>query len=414
MLKDTYIQIHEMLDMVKKAIKYLRNFSDEEYNQFSDSLEKDLENTIMTINMELLDSPSVCFYDMNYQNRKRAPDHREKQISQYEKWIDKITDILERRYGAKNVWDEKFFRLMDYVHSVNFEQIIENAKCCLKKRGDNEISSLCRYYQMFQEFWGTLDVTHNRYDVLQNRVTVLKEHREDFMWLYGNLGDQRSKLVLVNILYNWITFDLECIQKMKEANFTDYFDLDLVCCDDEEVFVDLGAWQGDSTLNYIQTYGKYKKIYCYEIDGFNMQKLRVNLSEYSDIEYKMKGVGNRNYKGYLAADHSDSSCSKITDQKTDHEIEIVRLDDDIKEKVTLIKMDIEGAEQDALLGCRRHIREESPKLLISVYHNNEDIWKIPRMILEMNPDYQIYLRSNGAQWGPAEIVLFAVIDRVKD
>ena len=77
-------------------------------------------------------------------------------------------------------------------------------------------------------------------------------------------------------------------------------------------------------------------------------------------------------------------------------------------RVTFIKMDIEGAEQDALRGSIRHIQEESPKLLVSVYHNNEDIWKIPRMITDMDSDYQLYLRSNGKQWGPAEIVLLAI------
>ncbi len=96
------------------------------------------------------------------------------------------------------------------------------------------------------------------------------------------------------------------------------------------------------------------------------------------------------------------------ENNTGREIEIVSIDEDISEKVTLIKMDIEGAEQEALLGCKRHIQEESPKLLISVYHNNEDIWKIPRMVDEMKQDYHFYLRSNGNQEGPAEIVLFAL------
>ena len=87
---------------------------------------------------------------------------------------------------------------------------------------------------------------------------------------------------------------------------------------------------------------------------------------------------------------------------------MVALDDDIDEKITLLKMDIEGAEQAALSGSIRHIQEEKPKLLISVYHNNEDIWKIPRMIIDMVPEYQLYLRSNGGQWGPSEIILFAI------
>ena len=104
----------------------------------------------------------------------------------------------------------------------------------------------------------------------------------------------------------------------------------------------------------------------------------------------------------------DATRNTIENYDTGKEIEVVSLDNDVADKVSLIKMDIEGAEQQALLGCRRHIKEEHPKLLISVYHNNEDIWKIPRMIDNMDKDYHFYLRSNGKQWGPAEIVLFAV------
>lgn len=92
-----------------------------------------------------------------------------------------------------------------------------------------------------------------------------------------------------------------------------------------------------------------------------------------------------------------SSCDKVTEQDTGKRIEMVRLDDDISEKVTLIKMDIEGAEQDALLGSIRHIREEKPKLLISVYHINEDIWKILRMIIDMDPDQRDGDRAGGPQ-----------------
>lgn len=112
--------------------------------------------------------------------------------------------------------------------------------------------------------------------------------------------------------------------------------------------------------------------------------------------------------GGYAVCNPQSTINRITDDPAGEEIEIVSLDEDIREKITLIKMDIEGAEQDALTGCIRHIREEKPKLLISVYHNNEDIWKIPKMIYDMNEDYQFYLRSNGWQWGPAELVLFAI------
>ena len=274
-------------------------------------------------------------------------------------------------------------------------------------QGRETVQRLCRYYQQYSEFWGTLDVDHGCYDVILNRIAVLKDHQGDFQWLYEKLEDQRSRMVLTGILYNWLTFNLDCLRRIKEANYTDYFDLDLVECDEREVMVDLGAWTGDSALNYINTFGRYKKIYCYEIDDSSVEKMKKNLGEYPNIEFRNKGVGNQKGVKYMEGT-AESTINRIVDFPTGKRIETVRLDDDIEEKITLIKMDIEGFEQNALEGSIRHIQEDSPKLLISVYHNNEDIYKIPRMIFEMNPNYKLYLRSNGTQWGPAEIVLLAI------
>ena len=84
------------------------------------------------------------------------------------------------------------------------------------------------------------------------------------------------------------------------------------------------------------------------------------------------------------------------------------LDDDIGEPLTFIKMDIEGAEQAALRGCSQHIRKERPKLALSVYHNFEDLWKLPRMIEELVPGYRFFLRYHGGDLWPTEITLLAL------
>ncbi len=407
MTKNVYLQMRKMLDMVGDAIGYIMDL-DEGDCQLIDSLEKDLIYTIENVNIELLYSPKVGFCRLDdLDKRKGRPGYKQEVVIQYVSWLDKITGILEEQYHTENVWEERFIRLMDHSQYVDRDLTIGIVKDALFSKSAEEIAHLCRYYQTFHVMWGTLDVLNDRYDVIVNRVTALKEHREDFLWLYGQLSDQRSRLVLTGMLYNWVTFDLDYIREMKEANFTDYFDLDLVGCDEEEVVVDLGAWTGDSALHYIQTYGRYKRIYCYEIDASNMKAAKEKLSGYPDIVFVNKGAGNKDSIGYIDGSPM-SSCNKITDQDTGKKIEMVRLDDDIDEKVTLIKMDIEGGEQDALLGSVRHIQEEHPKLLISVYHNNEDIWKIQQMILDMYPGYQLYLRSNGYQWGPSEIVLLAI------
>ena len=59
----------------------------------------------------------------------------------------------------------------------------------------------------------------------------------------------------------------------------------------------------------------------------------------------------------------------------------------------MIKMDIEGAEYDALLGARKVIERDKPILAICVYHTQNDIWRIPLLIREMLPEHKLYLRA---------------------
>ena len=62
------------------------------------------------------------------------------------------------------------------------------------------------------------------------------------------------------------------------------------------------------------------------------------------------------------------------------------------EPVTFINMDVEGAERQALDGCREVIERDKPKLLIAAYHRSEDLFAIPLQIARMNPEYRFYLR----------------------
>lgn len=94
-------------------------------------------------------------------------------------------------------------------------------------------------------------------------------------------------------------------------------------------------------------------------------------------------------------------------EQDDDKIDTVTIDDDIKEKITLIKMDIEGFETKALQGCRKYIKNDHPKPLISFYHNHEDIWKIPKLIKQISPSYKFSLRYYGNNIFPTEVVLIA-------
>jgi FkbM family methyltransferase len=77
------------------------------------------------------------------------------------------------------------------------------------------------------------------------------------------------------------------------------------------------------------------------------------------------------------------------------------------ETVTLIKMDIEGSELEALKGCARTIKRDRPRLCICVYHKPEDIYVIPLYILSLVPDYKFYIRHHFLLT-TAETVLYAI------
>jgi hypothetical protein len=75
-------------------------------------------------------------------------------------------------------------------------------------------------------------------------------------------------------------------------------------------------------------------------------------------------------------------------------------------KPTFIKMDIEGAEPDALLGARKLIQQCRPILAISAYHLQEHLWEIPLLVAKMVPDYNFHLRPHDLEgW---DLVCYAI------
>lgn len=90
------------------------------------------------------------------------------------------------------------------------------------------------------------------------------------------------------------------------------------------------------------------------------------------------------------------------------DVEVSNLDDDLECKnVSFIKMDIEGAEQKALIGSEKLIGQNRPKLAICIYHNCEDMTDIILYIHKLVPEYKIYVRHHSLL--ATETVMYAVI-----
>ena len=99
--------------------------------------------------------------------------------------------------------------------------------------------------------------------------------------------------------------------------------------------------------------------------------------------------------------------SRISSNGT-RQIYAVNIDDYFKNKrVSFIKLDIEGAERDALIGAKKIIEEQMPKIAVCVYHKPNDLWKVPLLIKSINKKYKIYLRHYSTQL--YETVCYAVV-----
>lgn len=322
------------------------------------------------------------------------------------------TDSLSPSRLPPSQMDIEFANLMQFIKERNIAQMTEAIKLNLANFNatNNPLyNNTIRFVNQYK-LWGEYNPHQGVYSMAENRAHAFVEHREDFEWLYGMLKDHRSKRILVNVLYYWLMSDPQKVEQICDSTFKQYFDLDILNCDKNEVFVDIGGYVGDTLVEYSKVFGKdcYKRIYSYEIVPANIEYIEKNIALFkmNNVLIRQKGAGDKNGTLYLDSD-TLSSVSQLSESGA-IAVPVTKIDDDIEEAVTFIKMDIEGGEETALAGCLETIKRDHPKLALSVYHNHKDLWKLPRMIYEADPSYHFYLRYYGLPVFPTEYVLYAV------
>lgn len=188
-----------------------------------------------------------------------------------------------------------------------------------------------------------------------------------------------------------------------------YFDLPWLEHQDEEVFIDAGCFNGESTLGFIEWCGKrgYKKVYAIEPLEDGCALIKQKLFGYHDIELLKCVLGEEDGTIGFRQDDAIMGSQVIMEATGGTVMDMRSIDSVLKgEKATFIKMDIEGSELAALKGGRKTLEMYKPKLAISLYHKPEDILDIPEYILSARPDYKLYLRSYSNMW--CDFVLYAV------
>ena len=227
-----------------------------------------------------------------------------------------------------------------------------------------------------------------------------KAHRDELKKAYDLLADEQSKKVFEDIVRYKLSGKIEYLMHAQTSSEEKF---ELLNIGIEETYVDLGAYDGDTIIEFLnETTMQFKKIYAVEPDSRNFRKMKRRLymlgsalieayncgawNEDTTVMFSMrKGRGNR----------AEPKDGEPINPARFREVKMIKVDSMLHgERATYIKIDVEGAEENAILGAKETITNFSPKLNIALYHRNEDLFKIPLLINSINKKYRLYMRHN--------------------
>jgi FkbM family methyltransferase len=211
-----------------------------------------------------------------------------------------------------------------------------------------------------------------------------KSNQKEFEFVYSRLADEHSRKTFENIIKykisGKISYLLDC-QVSADEPYNSFLKLD------NDNFVDLGAYNGDTVADFIKRCPNYNHITAVEPDVKTFKKLQKNTENVKNITLINACVSSES--GFLPFAMKGGRNSSLSGGDT--LLESINVDS-LNENATYIKMDVEGEEVGAILGAKQTILNCKPKMLISAYHRTDDFIKIPQTVLNIRDDYKIYLR----------------------
>ncbi len=266
----------------------------------------------------------------------------------------------------------------------------------------------------------------------------LHDRKDELAAAFNLLADQRSRDIFtdrLSLFTSKIDFTQfsEYIAEHSEINEKErdsfpfyvspedygYFNNDIVSLKDGETLVDGGSFNGLSAATFEKTCERngltYRRIYCFEPDAGNFNLLRKNTAHLPNTTCIQRGLWSHATKlTFLSAGECDpgaflEACGDMPGGGSAEKIEVqtISIDEQFPdEEISFIKLDIEGAEIEAIKGAAKTINRCRPKLAISAYHKQSDIYELPLLIHSLYPGYRLYLRQYG--YTLFDMVLFAI------
>ncbi len=220
------------------------------------------------------------------------------------------------------------------------------------------------------------------------------KNRKRIEKIYGKIEDEESRKLFIQYLKYRKTGDLSRL----DGVLTDETGLFRKAeSKTGEVYIDGGAYDGDSIRSYISALGgnTAKKIYAIEPDKNSFRKLisYINSSGYENICPINAALADKS--GYISFSEEASRNSHITED-SENKVRAISIDEEFKdEKIGFIKLDLEGGEMNALKGMSECIKRDKPTLMLAAYHKTDDIFSLAEYVLSLVPEYKLrYAKLN--------------------
>lgn len=271
------------------------------------------------------------------------------------------------------------------------------------------VMSLLQGIQLYELYDWIFELSGDK-QWLQKMVANTKsvqELKKQIDMLRGNWADKESEYVLDAIVDYINTEDLDEISKI--CSLEDHYLIpEVMKVMKSPIIIDAGACRGELLTTLQKKDVKFEKCYFFETNYDNFKYLESQIQKKGNTKHICinKGLWCETKKLYFF-EGNDIAGGKIVQYETDQMIDVVSIDDFFSSKrCDYIKMDIEGAEYEALEGGINVIRRDRPVLAISIYHSLEDFWRIPQYLMSELNNYKYYVRQHSLIFG--ETVLYAI------
>lgn len=235
----------------------------------------------------------------------------------------------------------------------------------------------------------------------------IEKHERDLQVVFECLEDEVSKKTMMNFLKAKVSGNAKHLNEGNVLKYSgeEYFN-EIFPSFGQEIFVDGGAYDGDTYKQFLLSGIDYKKYYAFEPDYKNIEKLKTTVKNDEKTYVCECGLYEKETDLYFSL--SGSMSSKIANELNGVKIPVINIDLAAPD-ATFIKMDIEGAEYAALRGARRTIITNRPKLAICCYHTIDDIWQIPLYIKKICPEYKLFYRLYQKDWC-RDLILYGYVE----